>query len=81
MLLILVLWVVFTQADSVVDVPGHPGRRAGDLIFLSITVITGMAGQISLCQGAFAAIGAFTVFQMVVSLRHVGARGRARSAR
>jgi ABC-type branched-subunit amino acid transport system permease subunit len=34
-------------------------------IFLSITVITGMAGQISLCQGAFAAIGAFSVFQLV----------------
>jgi ABC-type branched-subunit amino acid transport system permease subunit len=33
-------------------------------IFLSITVITGMAGQISLCQGAFAATGAFTVFQL-----------------
>ena len=33
-------------------------------IFLSITVITGMAGQISLCQGAFAAIGGFTVFQL-----------------
>ena len=34
-------------------------------IFLSITVMTGMAGQISLCQGAFAAVGAFTVFQLV----------------
>lgn len=34
-------------------------------IFLSITVITGMAGQISLAQGAFAATGAFTVFQLV----------------
>lgn len=34
-------------------------------IYLSITVITGMAGQISLCQGAFAATGAFTVFQLV----------------
>src|SRR5213075_1843778 len=34
-------------------------------IFLSITVITGMAGQVSLCQGAFAAIGAFSVFQLV----------------
>lgn len=34
-------------------------------IFLSITVITGMAGQISLAQGAFAATGAFTVFQTV----------------
>ena len=34
-------------------------------IYLSITVITGFAGQISLCQGAFAAIGGFTVFQLV----------------
>jgi branched-subunit amino acid ABC-type transport system permease component len=34
------------------------------IIFLSITVITGMAGQISLCQGAFAAIGGFTTFQL-----------------
>ena len=33
-------------------------------IYLSITVITGLAGQISLCQGTFAAIGGFTVFQM-----------------
>lgn len=35
------------------------------IIYLSITVITGLAGQISLCQGAFAAIGAFSVFQLV----------------
>ena len=34
-------------------------------VFLSITVITGFAGQISLCQGTFAAIGGFTVFQLV----------------
>jgi ABC-type branched-subunit amino acid transport system permease subunit len=34
------------------------------IIFLSITIITGLAGQISLCQGAFAAIGGFTVFQL-----------------
>lgn len=33
-------------------------------IYLSVTVVTGMAGQISLCQGAFAAIGGFTVFQL-----------------
>jgi branched-subunit amino acid ABC-type transport system permease component len=33
-------------------------------IYLSITVITGMAGQISLCQGTFAAIGAFSAFQL-----------------
>jgi branched-chain amino acid transport system permease protein len=35
------------------------------IIYLSITVITGMAGQISLCQGAFGAIGAFSCFQLV----------------
>ena len=34
------------------------------LIFLSITVLTGFAGMVSLCQGAFAAIGGFTVFQL-----------------
>lgn len=32
-------------------------------IFLSITVMTGLGGQISLCQGTFAAIGGFTVYQ------------------
>jgi ABC-type branched-subunit amino acid transport system permease subunit len=35
------------------------------VIFLSITVITGMAGQISLCQATFAAIGGFTTAQLV----------------
>lgn len=34
------------------------------IIFLSFTVFTGMAGQISLAQGAFAAIGAFTCGQL-----------------
>ena len=33
-------------------------------IYLSITVITGFAGQISLCQGTFAAIGGFSVYQL-----------------
>ncbi len=36
------------------------------IIFLSVTVITGTGGQISLCQGAFAAIGACTVYQLAV---------------
>lgn len=36
------------------------------IVFLSITVITGFAGHISLCQGAFAAIGAFTVYQLAI---------------
>jgi branched-chain amino acid transport system permease protein len=35
------------------------------IVYLSITVLTGLAGQVSLCQGAFGAIGAFTVFQLV----------------
>ena len=34
------------------------------LIFLSITVITGMGGQISLCQATFAAVGGFTTAQL-----------------
>jgi ABC-type branched-subunit amino acid transport system permease subunit len=34
-------------------------------IFLSITVITGIGGQVSLCQAAFAGIGAFTTAQLV----------------
>lgn len=36
------------------------------VIFLSITVMTGMGGQISLCQAAFAAIGACTATQLAV---------------
>lgn len=35
-------------------------------ILLSITLLTGMSGQISLCQAAFAAIGAFTAGQLAV---------------
>jgi branched-subunit amino acid ABC-type transport system permease component len=38
------------------------------VIFCSITVITGMAGQISLCQATFAAIGGFTTAQLVSEL-------------
>jgi branched-chain amino acid transport system permease protein len=34
------------------------------VIFLSITVITGMAGQISLAQATFAAVGGFTTAQL-----------------
>ena len=35
------------------------------IIFLSFTILTGMGGQISLCQAAFAATGAFTAAQLV----------------
>lgn len=38
------------------------------IIFCSITVITGMAGQISLAQATFAAIGGFTTAQLVNEL-------------
>lgn len=60
----LVAFLAFTQADVrwqrlLIE------ATILSLIYLSITVITGFAGQISLCQGAFAAIGAFTVFQLV----------------
>ena len=34
------------------------------IIFLSITVLTGMSGQISLCQATFAGVGAFTAGQL-----------------
>ena len=36
------------------------------IIFLSITVITGFAGQVSLCQAAFAAVGACATAQLAV---------------
>lgn len=56
-------WVVFTQADpSWLFLVTQAVILS--TIFLSITVITGLAGQISLCQGAFAAIGGFAAFQL-----------------
>jgi ABC-type branched-subunit amino acid transport system permease subunit len=36
-------------------------------IFLSITALTGMSGQISLCQASFAGLGAFTAGQLATS--------------
>jgi len=61
--LIILGWVVFTQAD-VRWLFLVTQAVVLSIVYLSITVITGFAGQISLCQGAFAAIGGFTVFQM-----------------
>src|SRR5690606_23366399 len=62
-LLLVVAAVLMTRGD---DVWLFHVTRAVTLatIFLSITLITGLAGQISLCQGAFAAIGAFAVLQL-----------------
>lgn len=36
------------------------------IVFLSVTLITGMSGQLSLCQASFAGIGAFTAGQLAV---------------
>ncbi len=41
---------------------------AFSIMFLSITVLTGMGGQISLCQAAFAGFGAFTAGQLAMHL-------------
>jgi ABC-type branched-subunit amino acid transport system permease subunit len=39
------------------------------IVLLSITLITGMAGQLSLCQGTLAGVGAFTAAQLA---NHLG---------
>jgi branched-subunit amino acid ABC-type transport system permease component len=62
--LLVVGLVVFTRADQV-WIFLVTQAVVLSIVYLSITVITGLAGQISLCQGAFGAIGAFTVFQLV----------------
>jgi branched-subunit amino acid ABC-type transport system permease component len=43
---------------------------AYSIVFLSIVLLTGMSGQISLCQASFAGIGAFTCAQLA---SHFGA--------
>jgi branched-subunit amino acid ABC-type transport system permease component len=58
-----ILTVVLTEGSSVWLFLVTQAAILG-IVFLSITVITGLAGQISLCQGAFAAIGAFTAYQL-----------------
>jgi ABC-type branched-subunit amino acid transport system permease subunit len=40
------------------------GGMALSLVFLSITLTTGAAGQVSLCQATFAGVGAFTAGQL-----------------
>jgi ABC-type branched-subunit amino acid transport system permease subunit len=37
------------------------------LVFLSITLMTGAAGQVSLCQATFAGVGAFTAGQLALN--------------
>jgi branched-subunit amino acid ABC-type transport system permease component len=52
-----VAWIYHTQRAVIYAV-----------IFLSITVITGMAGQVSLAQATFAGIGAFATGQLATDL-------------
>jgi ABC-type branched-subunit amino acid transport system permease subunit len=61
------VWWILTQADSF-WLALFTQAVVFSLIFLSITVISGMAGQISLCQTTFAAIGALTTAQMANNL-------------
>ena len=43
------------------------GGLALSLVFLSITLVTGAAGQVSLCQATFAGVGAFTAGQLATN--------------
>jgi branched-subunit amino acid ABC-type transport system permease component len=61
---VLALGVVLTRGDDVWILLVTQAVVMG-IIFLSITVMTGFAGQISLCQGVFAATGAFATYQLV----------------
>ncbi len=68
------LLVVAFLVSSLTWVPGNwvfPFAQGlvFSVIFLSVTLITGMSGQLSLCQATFAGIGAFTVGQLA---EHMG---------
>ncbi len=63
--LLVAVFIVFT----LVLVPGNwefalTQGLVFSIILLSITLLTGMSGQISLCQASFAAVGAFTAGQL-----------------
>lgn len=57
-----VLWTLVAAEDLWVLAMTETAIFA--VIFLSITVFTGIGGQVSLAQAAFASIGAFTVMQL-----------------
>ena len=66
--------VVAFLASSATWIPGYWVGPLGQglalsIIFLSITLITGMSGQLSLCQATFAGIGAFGAGQLA---NHLG---------
>lgn len=56
-------WVVYARADTAWTFLVTQAVVLA-VVFLSITVITGYAGHISLAQGALAATGGFTTFQL-----------------
>jgi branched-chain amino acid transport system permease protein len=65
--------VVAFLASSVTWVPGYYVTAFCEglclsIVFLSVTLITGMSGQLSLCQAAFAGIGAFAAGQFAEHL-------------
>jgi branched-subunit amino acid ABC-type transport system permease component len=62
---IVLVWAVFSAVNSF-WISRVTVLVAIAVIMLSITVMTGMGGQISLCQATFAAIGAFTTTQLAV---------------
>lgn len=61
--LVAVAWVLLTEGSSVwIFLVTQAVVLA--IVLLSITVITGIGGHISLAQGAFAAMGGFAVYQL-----------------
>jgi branched-chain amino acid transport system permease protein len=67
------LLVVAFLASSVTWVPGYWVTTFAEgltlsIVFLSVTLITGMSGQLSLCQATFAGVGAFTAGQLAAHL-------------
>ncbi len=58
-------YLFFHASDAWVDLAVRAAILS--IIFLSITVITGFAGQISLCQASFAAIGACATAQLATN--------------
>jgi ABC-type branched-subunit amino acid transport system permease subunit len=75
--IIRVLWYVLLAAFIVSMLTWMPktwenvfnAGLAFSMIFLSITLITGMGGQLSLCQATLAGVGAFTAAQLA---NHLG---------
>jgi len=65
LIIIVGYWLFFHADDTWIDLFERSAILA--IIFLSIVVITGFAGQVSLCQASFAAIGAAATSQLAVA--------------